>query len=202
MIIQYTSHLTPNSVHFPLFVTSNTIVQFSALTQSCPTLCNPMDCSCQASMSITNSWVYSTPCPLSRWCYPIISSSVVPFSSWLQSFPALGSLQMNQLFAIPWTVASQASLSFTISQSLLKLMSIESVMPSNHLILCYLLLLLASIFPSIKVFSSETALDIRWSTYWSFSFSISPSREYSGLISFRIDWFDLFSVQGTPEHFL
>ena len=89
----------------------------------------------------------------------------------------------------------QASLSFTISQSLLKLMSIESVMPSNHLILCCSLLLLPSIFPSIRVFSNESALYIRWSKYW--SFSISPSGEYLGLISFRIDWFDLLAVQGT-----
>ena len=90
-----------------------------------------------------------------------------------------------------WTVAHQASLSFTISQSLLKLMSIESVMPSNHLILCRPLLLLPSIFPSIRVFSSGLALCIRWTKYWSFSFSISPSNEYSGLIFFRIHWFDL-----------
>ena len=91
----------------------------------------------------------------------------------------------------PWTVAHQASLSFTIPWSLLKLMSIESVMPSNHLILCCPLLLLPSVIPSIRVFSSESALHIRWSKYWSFSFSISPSNKYSGLISFRIDWFDL-----------
>src|SRR5574340_396254 len=88
-------------------------------------------------------------------------------------------------------------MSFTISQSLLKLMSIESVMPSNHLILCPLLLLLPSIFPSIRIFSSESVLHIRWPKYWSFSFSIGPSNEYSGLISFRIDWFDILAVQGT-----
>ena len=99
-----------------------------------------------------------------------------------------------QLFATPWTTTLRASLSFTISQSLLKLMSIESVMPSNHLILCHPLLLPPSIFPSIKVFSDESALRIRWPKYWSFSFSISPSNEYSGLISFRIDWFDLLAV--------
>ena len=107
------------------------------------------------------------------------------------------SLSHVHLFAILWTAACQASLSFTISQSLLKLMSIESVMPYNHLILCRPLLLLPSIFHSIKVFSNESALRIRWSKYWSFSFSISPSSEYSGLISSRIDWFDLFSVQRT-----
>ena len=93
--------------------------------------------------------------------------------------------------ATPWTIAHQASLSFTIPWSLLKLMSIESVMPSNHLILCCPFLLLPSVIPSIRVFSSESALHIRWSKYWSFSFSISPSNKYSGLISFRIDWFDL-----------
>ena len=101
------------------------------------------------------------------------------------------------LFMIPWTAACQASLSITNSWSLLKLMSIESVMPSSHLILCSPLLLLLSIFPSIRVFSNESVLPIRWPKYWSFNFSISPSNEYSGLISFRIDWFDLFAVQGT-----
>ena len=100
-----------------------------------------------------------------------------------------------QLFATPWTTAHQASLSFTISQSLLKLMSIELVMPSNLLIPYHPLLLLPSIFPSIRVFSNESDLCIRWPKDWSFSFSISPSNEYSGLISFRIDWFDLLAVQ-------
>ena len=101
----------------------------------------------------------------------------------------------------PMTAAHQASLSFTISRSLLKLMSIESVMPSNHLILCCPLLL-SSIFPSIRVFSSELALCIRWPKYWSFSFSISPSNQYSGLISFRIDWFDLLARQRTLKSLL
>ena len=110
------------------------------------------------------------------------------------------SLSHVQLFATPWTAAHQASLSFTISQSLLKLMSIELVMPSNHLILCPLLLPL--IFPSIRVFSNESVLHIKWPKYWSFSFSISPSNEYSGLISFRIDWFDLLAVQGTLKNLL
>ena len=108
-------------------------------------------------------------------------------------------LSRVQLFVTPWTAAHQAPLSFTISWSWLKLMSIESVMPSNYLILCRPLLLLPSIFPSIRVFSNELALHIRWSKYWSFSFSISPSNEYFGLISFRIDWFDLLVVQGTLE---
>ena len=99
-------------------------------------------------------------------------------------------------FATPWTAALQASLSFTISQSLLKLMSIESVMPSKHLILCRPLSPLPSIFPSIRVFSKESVLRIRWPKYWSFSFSISPSNEYSGLISFRINWFDLLQSKG------
>ena len=102
----------------------------------------------------------------------------------------------------PWTAALQASLSNTSSQNSLKLMSIESMMPSNHLILCYPLLLLPSIFPSIRVFSSESVLHIRWLKYWSFSFSISPSNEYSGLVSFRMDWFDLLAVQGTLKSLL
>ena len=104
---------------------------------------------------------------------------------------AVQSLSCVRLFATLWDVASQASLSFTISQSLFKLMSVESVMLSNHLILFHPLLLWPSIFPSIKVFSNESALHIRWPNYWSFSFSISPSNEYSGLIYFRMDWFDL-----------
>ena len=106
------------------------------------------------------------------------------------------------LFVTPWTVARQASLSITNSWSLLKLMSIESVMPSNHLILYCPLLLRPSIFPSIRVFSNESVLCIRWPKYWSFSFSISPSNECSGLISFRMDWFDLLVVQGTLKSIL
>ena len=102
----------------------------------------------------------------------------------------------------PWTVARQASLSITNSRSLLKPISIESVMPSNHLILCYPLLLLPSIFPSIRVFSNESALCIRWPKYWSFTFSISPSNERPGLISFRMDWLDLLAVQGTLKSLL
>ena len=105
------------------------------------------------------------------------------------------------LFAAPWTAPCQASLSFTISQSLPEFMSIESVMPSNHLIRCCSLLL-PSIFPRIRVFSNESVLCIRWPKYWSFSFSISPSSEYSGLISFKIDWFDLPAVQGTLKSLL
>ena len=110
---------------------------------------------------------------------------------------AVQSLSCVQLFVTPWTGAQQASLSFTISQSLLKPTSIESVMPSHPLTLCHPLLLLPSIFPSIRVFSSEPTLCIRWPNYWNFSFSISPSSEYSGLISFRINWFDLLTVQET-----
>ena len=109
-------------------------------------------------------------------------------------------LSRVQLFVTPWTAAHQASLSFTNSRSLLKLMSIESVMPSNHLILCRPLLLLPSIFPGIRVFSNELALHIRWPKYW--SFSISPFNEYSGQISFRMDWFDLLAVQGTLKNLL
>ena len=111
-------------------------------------------------------------------------------------------LSHGQLFATPWTAARQASLSITKSQSLLKFMSIESVMPSNHLILCRPLLLLPSLFPRIKVFSSESLLCIRWPKYQSFSFSIRPYNEYSGLISFRMDWVDLLAVQGTLKNLL
>ena len=109
------------------------------------------------------------------------------------------SLSHVWLFATPWT-AHQASLSITSPQGLLKLLSIKSVIRSNHLILCHPLLLLPSIFPSIRVFSNESVLHIRWPNYWSFSFSINPSNEYSGLISFRIDWLDLLAVQGTLKN--
>ena len=111
------------------------------------------------------------------------------------------SLSPVRLFVTPWSAACQASLSFIISQSLLKLMFIESVMPSNHLILCRPLLLLPSIFPGKRVFSNESVHRIRWPQHWSFSFSINPSNEYSGLTSFRIDWFDL-AVQGTLQSLL
>ena len=118
-------------------------------------------------------------------------------------FSSFQSLSHVEIFVTPWTVACQASLSITNSQNLLKLKSIESVMLSNPLILCYPLILLPSIFPSIRVFSNESALYIRWPKYWSFSlcFSISPSNEYSGLISFRIDWFDLLSSKGLSRVF-
>ena len=112
------------------------------------------------------------------------------------------SLSHVRLFVTPWIAAHQASLSITNSQSLLKLMSVELVIPSNHLILCRPLLLLPSIFASIRVFSNESAVHIRWPKYWSFSFSISPSNEYSGLISFRMGWLDLLTVQGTLKSLL
>ena len=112
------------------------------------------------------------------------------------------SLSHVRLFVTPWTAGRQASLSFTNSWSLLKLMSINYVMPSNHLIFCHPLVLLPSIFLSIRVFSNDSVLCIRWPKYWSFSFSISPSNEYSRLSSFRIDWFDLLAVQGTLKSLL
>ena len=117
-------------------------------------------------------------------------------------FSSVQSLSHVQLFATPWTAAHQASLSITNSWSLLRLISIQSVMPSNHLILYHPLLLLPSIFTSIRVFSSESVLHIRWPKYWSFSFSISPSSEYSGLVSFRMDWLDLLAVQWTFKSLL
>ena len=117
-------------------------------------------------------------------------------------FSSVQLLSRVRLLAAPWTAARQASLSFTISERLLKLMSIKSVIPYSHLIFCRPLLLWPSIFPSIRVFSSKSVLRIRWSKYWSFSFSISPSKEYSGLISFRFDCFDLLDVQGTLKSLL
>ena len=117
-------------------------------------------------------------------------------------FSSVQSLSRVRIFVSPWIAACQASLSITSSRSLLKLMSIESVMPSNHLILCRPLLLLPSIFPSIRVFSNESVLRIRWPKYWSFSFTISLSNEHPGLISFRMDWLDLLAVQGTLNSLL
>ena len=116
-------------------------------------------------------------------------------------FSSVQLLSRVRLFETPWTAACQVSLSITNSWSLLKLMSIKLVMPSNHLILCPVLLL-SSVFPSIRVFTNESALQIRWPKYWSFSLSITPSNEYSGLISFRIDWLDLLAVQGTLKSLL
>ena len=131
-----------------------------------------------------------------------ISSQGKEFTVVSVQFSSVQLLSCVRLFATPWTAARQASLSITNSQSLLKLMSIESVMPSSHLILCHPLLLLTSIFPSITVFSNESVLHIRWPKYWSFSSSISPSNEYSGLNSFRIDQLDLLAVQGTLKSLL
>ena len=121
---------------------------------------------------------------------------------WSDHAVVVQSLSPVQLFVTPWTAAHQASLSFSISRSLLKLMSIELVTPSKHLILCHPLLLLLSAFSSIKVFSSELVLHIRWPKYWSFSFNISSFHEYSGLISFRMDWFDLLAVHETLKSHL
>ena len=141
-------------------------------------------------------WIFSNLNLCYHWVFFIIisnvSSSMLCCCSVTKSWPT---------FCDPMDSAHQASLSFTVSWSLLKLISIKSVMPSNHLILYHHLLLLLSIFPSIRVFSSESALCIWWQNYWNFSFSISPSNEYSGLISFRIDWFDL-AVQGTLKNLL
>ena len=131
----------------------------------------------------------------------MIHNNIEPNTSEVTSF-IIQLLSQVQLFETPCTVACQVSLSFTISWSLLKLMSVKSMMPSNHCILCRPLLLLPSIFPSIKVFSNESVLLLRCPKYWSFSFSISPFSEYSGLVSFRIDWFDLLEVQGTLKSFL
>ena len=128
-------------------------------------------------------------CTAFRLCFLICEMSSVQFS-------LVQLLSHVRLFAAPWTAARQASLSITNSRSLLKLRSIESVMPSSHLVLCHPLLLPPSIFPSIQYFSNESVLHIRWPKYWSFSFSISPSNEHPGLISFRMDWLDLLAFQG------
>ena len=127
---------------------------------------------------------------------------IQPCWLWFSSVTQLCPTLSRTLCRAPWTAARQASLSIANSQSLLKLMPFEVVMPSNHLILCHSLLLLPSVFPSVVVFSNESVLHIRWTEYWSFSFSVSPSCEHSGLISFRMDWFDLLAVQGTLKSLL
>ena len=151
------------------------------------------------SQRVRHNWATNT-----NWASPeSLGSGCVPGWRWLcDQLSSVQSLSCVQLFVTPRTAARQASLPITNSQSLLKLMSIESVMPSNHLILCCPLLLPPSIFPNIRVFSSESALHIKWPQYWSFSFNISPSNEYSGLISFRMDWLDLLAVQGTLKSLL
>ena len=157
------------------------------VAQLCPTPSDPMDC------SLPGSSVHGI------FQARVLEWVAIAFSycnNQRQIIVAIvQSLNLVQLFVTPWTEACEASLSFTISKSLLKLMSTESVMPSSHLILCHPLLFLPSVFPRIRVFSNELALRIRWPKYW--SFSISPSNEYSKLISFRIDWFDLLAIQGT-----
>ena len=136
-------------------------------------------------------------------CFIGISSLVLTKPLWsITQYQSVQSLNHVRLFAIPWTATCQASLPSTNSQSSPKPMSIESVMPSNHLILCHPLLLPPSLFPSIRVFSSESVLRIRWPKYWSFSFNISPSNEHTGLISFRMDWLDRLAVQGTLKSLL
>ena len=142
------------------------------------------------------------PFPSSKaWVRAVSSANWTEVPGTVQ-FSSVQSLSCVWIFVTPWTAARQASLSITNSQSLLKLMSIELVMPFNHLILCRPLLLLPSIFPSIRVFPNESVLRIQWPKYWSLSFSISPSNEYSGLISFRMDWLNLLAVQGTLKSLL
>ena len=134
---------------------------------------------------------------LANYNFPLFLYKRMPEIRKILQFSSVQLLSRVQLVVTPWTAACQASLSITNSRSLPKLMSIKSVMPSNHLILCHPLLFLPSIFPSIRVFSNKSALHIRWPNYWSFSFNISPSNEHSGLISFQMDWLDLLAVQGT-----
>ena len=173
----------------------NYILRHFVNAQSCLTLCDPVDCIPQASLSMGFSrQEYWSGLP-----FPSPLETLV-MSKWCQNY--LWCHFSHSVFATPWTAACQASLSITNSQPLLKLMSIELVMPSNQLILCHPLLFPPSNFPSIRVFSSESVLPIRWPKYRSFSFSINPSKDYSGLISFRLDWLDLLAVQGTLKSLL
>ena len=150
------------------------------------------------------SWIYGllSDINLEIFSFLLLEIFLMILSLFLLLLRSVQSLSHVCLFAIPWTAVHQASLSITNSRSLLKLMSIELVMPSNHFILCHPLLLLPSIFPSIRVFSNKSILCIRWPKYWSFIFSISSSNEYSGPISFRMDWLDLLAVQGTLKSLL
>ena len=168
-------------------------------------LCNPMGCAHQASLSFIICWSFLKLVSIESVMpsnHVILYRPLLLLPSVFPSISSVQSLSCVWLSVTPWTTACQASLSITISQSPPKPMSIESMMPSNHLILCCPLLLRPSVFPSLRVFSSESALCIRWPEYWSFGFSISPSNECSGLISFRIDWLDLLAVQGTLKSFL
>ena len=155
---------------------------------------------CAVIHGVAKSWTRLTNCNLNLKKCESVTTEVYWVSQFFEI--VVQSLSCIWLFATPWTVARQAFLSFTISWSLLKLMFITSVMLSNHLVLCHPILLLPSVFPSIRVFSNESVLRIRWPKYWSFSFSNSTSSEYSGLIYFRIDWLDLLAVQGTLKSLL
>ena len=184
---------------------SRWISQFSSVAQSCQTLCNPMNHSTPGlhhqlpEFTQTHvHWVSDAIQP----SHPLWSASPPALNLSQHQFSSVQLLSHVRLFATPLTAACQASLSITNSQSPPQIMSIELVMPSNHLILCCPLLLLPSIFPSIRVFSNESALHIRWPKYWSFSFNISSSNEHPGLISFRMDWLDLLAVQGTLKSLL
>ena len=178
-----------------------------SVAQSCQTLCDPMDCSTPGFpvlhhlAELAQTHVHCAGDAMQASC-PLSSPSPPTFNLSQRYFSSVQSLSCVWLFATPWTATHQASLSITNSRSPPKPMSIESVMPSNYLILCRPLLLLPSIFPSIRVFTNESALCIRWPKYWSFSFNISPSTEHPGLISFRMDWLDLLAVQGTLKSLL
>ena len=170
--------LSPCRLHYLHIFSPGSFCCCCSVAKECLTLCFAIDCRCQASLSFTISWSL----------FKLMSIKLMMLSN-----------HLILTLCFPIDCRPQAFMSFTISWSLLKLMSIKLMMLSNHLILCCPCLLLPSIFPTIRVFSSELTLHIRWPKYWSFSFSISPSKEYSGLISFRIDWFDLLPVQGTEE---
>ena len=153
--------------------------------------------------SLKSNWDRAKPRKEDLFCTNEVFSAMSGWTLWITNSTPLSFilvvaqlLSQDRLFATPWTAARQASLSFTISRSLLKLICTESGTPSNHSILCCPIFLLFSIFSSIRVFSNDLTLPIRWTKYWSFSFSIRPSNEYSGLLSFRIDWFDLLAIQG------
>ena len=182
-----------------LFVTLCTVAHQVPLSVGCPRQENWSELPLPSPGDLPNLGIKPAPPALAGGFFTTSTTWEAPTCC---QFSSVQSLSRVQLFATPWTAACQAFLSITNSWSLLRLMSIKSVMPSNHLILCHPLLFLLLIFPSIRVFSNESALRIRWPKYWSFSLSISPSKEYSGLISFRMNWFDLLAVQRTLKSLL
>ena len=204
LLWDHCSFLLGPGEHKVLFVPSKSLFP-SPLEVLAAYMVGLMATSSKGAYAIPNCAAPRAPVPAAVHCWPVPPQEMLKqfvLITQSKAFRLVLLLSHVWFFVTPWTAACQASLSNTNSWSLLKLISIESLMPSNHLILCYPFLLLPSIFPRIRVFSNESALRIRWPKYWSFSFNISPSNEHSRLISFRMDWLDLLAVQGTLKSLL